>query len=179
MKSLILLILVAGLSAASWAGPAADDPIGFHDVIEQQTHLAPEIISAATPYIDSDLTRPWVGAVAILTIAMVFGMPVVLVAAVLYASHRKRRLAREMAGEFLASGQPVPPEVWQGLAGDTSPRSHLRKGMVMLGAGIGVFLCFRLMGRVEAAYLGLIPLFIGIAQLLIWRLERNTDTPGE
>jgi len=110
--------------------------------------------------------------IAALSILLIFGTPIMLVAAILYASHRKRRLARDMASEFLASGQPVPAEVWKGLAGDTSPRSNLHKGMIMLGAGAGVFVCFWLIGSMKAAYLALIPLFIGIAQLLIWKLEK-------
>jgi|GEM_PF-3403202 hypothetical protein len=118
--------------------------------------------------------------IAALSILLIFGTPIMLVAAVLYAGHRKRRLARDMASEFLANGQPVPPEVWQGLAGDTSARSNLHKGMIMLGAGVGVFVCFWLIGSMKAAYLALIPLFIGIAQLLIWKLEKpQENNPGE
>lgn len=117
--------------------------------------------------------------VAILAILLIFGTPIMLVAVVLYALHRKRRLALDMASKFLASDQPVPPEVWQGLAGNTSPRSNLHKGMIMLGVGVGVFLCFWLMGAMEAAYLALIPLFIGIAQLLIWNLEKHKASPKE
>ncbi len=110
---------------------------------------------------------------------LIFGTPIMLVAAVLYASHRKRRLACDMASEFLASGQPVPPEVWKGLAGDTSPRSNLHKGMIMLGASAGVFVCFWLIGSMKAAYLALIPLCIGIAQLLIWILEKPGNKDQE
>ena len=49
----------------------------------------------------------------------------------------------------------------------------------MLGVGAGVFLCFWLMGTTTAAYLALIPLFIGIAQLLIWNLEKHNASPKE
>ncbi len=113
-----------------------------------------------------------------LAILLIFGTPIMLVAAFLYAGHRKRRLASDMAGQFLANGQPVPPEVWRGLAGDATPRNNLHKGMIMLGLGLGIFLCFWLIGSPEAAYLGLIPLFIGIAQLLIWKLEEQKQKPG-
>ena len=115
----------------------------------------------------------------ILAVLFIFGTPIMLVALVLYALHRKRRLALEMASQFLASDKPVPPEVWQGLTGDTSPRSNLHNGMIMLGLGIGVFLCFWLMDATTAAYLALIPLFIGIAQLLIWSLEKQRASPKE
>ncbi|MFQ5634113.1 MAG: DUF6249 domain-containing protein [Gammaproteobacteria bacterium] len=117
--------------------------------------------------------------VAILAVTLIFGTPIMLVAAFLFAGYRKRRLAREMAGDFLASGQPVPPEVWQGLAGDATSRSNLHKGMIMLGVGAGVFLAFWLMGADEAAYLALIPLFIGLAQLLVWKLENRDADSGK
>ena len=119
------------------------------------------------------------GVIAIVAIVMIFGMPIMVVVAVLYAGHRKRRVASELASKFLDSGQPVPPEVWQGLAGDTTPRSNLHKGMMMLGIGAGVFLAFWFMGADDAAFLALIPLFIGIAQLLIWKLEKGKAGSGE
>ena len=115
--------------------------------------------------------------VATLSILLIFGSPIMLVIVILYAGYRKRQIASETAGQFLASGQSVPPEVWRGLVGDASPRSNLHKGMIMLGTGLGIFLCFWLIGSIEAAYLGLIPLFIGFAQLLIWKLEKpRTDS---
>lgn len=117
--------------------------------------------------------------VAILAIILIFGSPVMLVAIFLYASYRKRRLVRDMISQYLANGQPVPPEVFKGLAGDVTPRSNLHKGMILLGVGIGVVLSFWLMGKMTVAYLGLIPLFIGAAQLLIWKLEKDKAGAGE
>lgn len=140
---------------------------------------AVDVVSAASPDTTSGLGRAARWSIAVLAIVLIFGTPVMIVAMVLYASYRKRRLAREMASQFLASGQPVPPEVWRGLARDSAPRDNLRNGMVMLALGLGVFLCFWLIGSMPAAYLGLIPLFIGIAQLLIWKLEKNQKNTGD
>lgn len=117
--------------------------------------------------------------IAILAIMLIFGTPIMIVGAVLYSNYRKRRLVRDTVSDYLASGQQVPPEVWRGLSGDTAPKNNLNRGMITLALGIGVFLCFALMGAMEAAYLGLIPLFIGIAQLLIWKLEKGKAGPGE
>jgi len=118
-------------------------------------------------------------AIAILAITLIFGTPIMIVGAVLYSGYRKRRLVRDTVSNYLTSGQQVPPEVWQGLSGNTAPRNNLNRGMITLSVGVGVFLCFALMGEMEAAYLALIPLFIGIAQLLIWKLEKDKAGPGE
>ena len=163
-----LLILISVLVAArpdrrptTRPGPVKPQKAWSGRLIPLRKYLPPL-------YVDNALTEPWVGIVAtyhsdgLRHAGRAGGRSSV-------CQPSKRRLAREMAGEFLANGRPVPPEVWEVFAGDTSARSHLRKGMVMLGTGIGIFLSFRLMGHVGAAYLGLIPLFIGIAQLLIWR----------
>jgi hypothetical protein len=116
--------------------------------------------------------------VASLAIVLLFGMPIILVAIFLYSGYKKRRLVRDMVHEFVASGQAVPPEVWEGLAAETNPRSNLHKGMILVGVGAGIFACFALMGEFDAAYLALIPLFIGAAQLLIWLFERRKEGAG-
>ena len=118
-------------------------------------------------------------AVGALAIVLVFGMPVMIVVAVLYWAYRRRRLAHETVNQFLASGKDIPPEVLDNLFHEQAPRNNLHKGLVMTGLGVGVFLCFALIGSMKAASVGLIPLFIGLAQLLIWKLERPGDTVQE
>jgi len=155
----------------------SDNPENTSFIVELLTGLETDINSAASPYAGLNIyDRPdglWAAAIAIIAIVLIFGAPIMLVAAVLYAGHRKRRMASDMASQFLANGQEVPPEVWRGLAGDASPRSNLHKGMTMMGVGLGIFLCFWLIGSMKAASLGLIPMFLGIAQLLIWKLEKQ------
>ena len=107
-----------------------------------------------------------------LAILLIFGTPIMIVALVLYSSYRKRRLMHDTISQYVANGKDVPPEVIKSLRLEPSqPKSNLHKGMVMVGVGLGIFLCFILLGTVEAAALGLIPLFIGLAQILIWKLE--------
>jgi hypothetical protein len=114
-------------------------------------------------------------AVGALAVVLIFGMPVMIVVAVLYWAYRRRRLAHETINQFLASGKDIPPAVLDNLFREQAPRNNLHKGLVMTGLGVGIFLCFALIGSMKAASVGLIPLFIGLAQLLIWKLER----PGE
>ena len=111
--------------------------------------------------------------VASLAIALIFGTPIMLVAAVLYASYRKRRLMHNTIDQYVSSGRDIPPEVLQSLHQQVTPGNNLNRGLVMTGVGLGVIACFLVMGTREAAALGLIPLFIGLAQLLIWKLEKK------
>lgn len=112
--------------------------------------------------------------VAIVAIVLIFGTPFLIVAAVLFSSYRKRKLMHDTITMYVSSGKDVPPEVISSLeSSPVSKRSNLHKGLVMSGIGIGVFLCFMIIGSMSAASLGLIPLFIGLAQLLIWRLEER------
>ncbi|MFT7460298.1 MAG: hypothetical protein ACI909_002986, partial [Planctomycetota bacterium] len=106
-------------------------------------------------------------------IVVVFGTPIMIVAAVLFFSYRKKRLMHDTIDKYVTSGKDIPPEVLKGLQKDVTPKSNLQRGVVMSGIGLGMIACFGIMGGIEAAALGLIPLFIGLAQLLIWKLENK------
>jgi cadmium resistance protein CadD (predicted permease) len=109
--------------------------------------------------------------IGITAITLIFGSPLLIVAAVLYANYRKKRLVHDTINQYVSSGKDVPAEVMSSLQAEVTPKSSLRKGLVLTGAGLGIIACFVVMGETEAAALGLIPLFIGLAQLLIWKLE--------
>lgn len=106
-------------------------------------------------------------------IVVVFGTPIMIVAAVMYFSYRKKRLMHDTINQYVSSGKDIPPEVLKGLQKEVTPTNNLHKGLVMTGIGLGMITCFGIMGGVEPAALGLIPLFIGLAQLLIWKLENK------
>lgn len=111
-----------------------------------------------------------------LAIMLIFGTPVMIVAGVLYTSYRKRRLIHDTINSYVASGKEIPPEVFasfQQEAGPKTPRTNLHKGLIMVGVGLGIIVCFMIIDVAAAAAIGAIPLFIGLAQLLIWKLESN------
>lgn len=108
-----------------------------------------------------------------LGITFVFGTPLMIVAAVLYFSYRKKRLMHATIDQYVSSGKDIPQEVLNGLQKEVAPKNNLHRGLVMSGIGLGIFACFFLIDSIEAAALGLIPLFIGLAQLLIWKLENK------
>ena len=128
--------------------------------------------------LDSDSGENIALAIPLLAISLIFGTPILVVAAVLYAGYRKRRLVKETISEYLASGKDVPAEILESIHGGAEkPKNYLQKGFVMVGTGLGIFLCFAIMGEIEVASLGVIPLFIGLAQILIWKLEKPENGP--
>ena len=119
--------------------------------------------------------------IPIFGIIFTFSTPVIIVGIVLYISYRKRRLTHDTINKYLETGKDIPEKLLQNMFKETTPEtsSHLHRGAVMVGLGIGVFLCIYIMGTIKAASIALIPLFIGIAQLLIWMLEKNKQKVQE
>jgi Domain of unknown function (DUF6249) len=101
-------------------------------------------------------------------VAIVFGtaVPVLLAALVVWYQLRKTERIHDLALRLAERGQPVPPELF---AGTHSKQSDLRRGLVLIGLGIGLAIC---LAQFEAPWsIGLIPLFMGIGYLLVWKLE--------
>ena len=111
--------------------------------------------------------------VGMMAVILIFGGPLLIVAIVLYSSYKKRRLTHQTINSYVQSGKDIPAEVMEGLQKQSNPKSSLHKGVVLIGVGLGIFICFTLIGAMEAGAFGLIPFFIGLAQLLVWKLENK------
>ena len=101
-------------------------------------------------------------------VAIVCGtaMPVVLAALVLWYQLRKTQRVHDLALRLAEKGQPVPPELF---SGTHTKQSDLRRGLVLVGLGMGLSIC---LAQLEAPWsIGMIPLFMGIGYLLVWKLE--------
>ena len=104
--------------------------------------------------------------IAMMGIILGVGAPIALLAMVLWYKSRKTRLAHETAIKFAEKGQPVPPELF---ANNAEPFSDLRRGLVLLGLGLGLSM---FMYQLDAPWsLGMIPAFMGIGYLVVWKLE--------
>ena len=106
--------------------------------------------------------------VAIIGMLVSFGLPVVLVAAILAYKHRKLRMTHETISRLAEKGLPVPPELME------RPRpGHygLRGGLVLVALGIALAVVLREMGGPWS--IGLIPGLMGAALLLSWAIERR------
>jgi len=111
----------------------------------------------------------------IISVVMVFGMPVAIVALFVALRHRRNRMMHETLRAMIEKGVPIPPEL---LAGGGAARvgvsngagygnRDLRWGLVLIALGVGVGLM--------AGKLGLIPFFIGVALLIVWLIGVITN----
>src|SRR5712691_5657273 len=104
--------------------------------------------------------------VALMGMVVSFGLPLLLVAIILYYKHRRMRLTHETIMALAEKGLPVPPELL-----DPPRRSDagLRGGLVLVALGIGLAI---FLAEVHAPWsIGLIPGFMGVALLLAWAIE--------
>lgn len=104
---------------------------------------------------------------------------VLIVGAVQWSSFRKDRNRHQTLQLMVEKGAQIPVEL---ITPQKRKSSDLRKGLVLIGAGIGTLLFLLLThdARNSGAWgLGLIPTLIGCGYLLAWRLERGKDGNGD
>ena len=98
-----------------------------------------------------------------------FGLPLALVALVLYYKHRRLRMNHETITRLAEKGLPIPPELME------PPRrgnAGLRAGLVLVALGIA--LSFFFAGWGPGWSIGLIPGLMGIALLVAWKIESKS-----
>jgi len=113
--------------------------------------------------------------VAMTGMVVVFGLPLVLVAIVLLYKHRKLRMTHDTILRLAEKGMPVPPEL---LDPPRRGSQGLRGGLVLIGLGIGLSLFFLLAGT-PAWSIGFIPMLMGVALLIAWRIESKPGDKAE
>ena len=107
--------------------------------------------------------------VAVIGMVVTFGLPVLLVALILWFKHRKLRMTHETIMRLAEKGLPVPPELIA-----PPPRAQsaaLRGGLVLVAMGIGFGFLFQEMRGPWS--IGLIPGLMGVALLIAWAIERR------
>jgi hypothetical protein len=107
-------------------------------------------------------------------------LPVIIVGIVLYARGASARQRNDIIGRLVEKGLPIPPELMQqdSLLPKGRPNSPLRTALTLLGLGIGLIIFFLAQGG-DNWGIGAIPLAIGLAQLLAWKLEKPRDAGAD
>src|SRR5438876_5955047 len=117
-----------------------------------------------------------VTAVAITSLLVTFGLPLLIVAIVLFYKHRKLRITHDTIVRLAEKGIPVPPEL---LEPPRQRSSGLRGGLVLIALGAGLSIFFLQNERGGPWSIGLIPGLMGVALLIAWAIEsRAQDKSG-
>jgi hypothetical protein len=108
--------------------------------------------------------------VAVTGIVATFGLPLLIVAVILYYKHRRLRLTHETIKLLADKGLPVPPEL---LRPQGQSNAGLRGGLVLVGLGLALMIFF---GQMRGPWsIGLIPGLIGVALLIAWAIESRRE----
>ena len=108
------------------------------------------------------------GAVAVAGIVAGFGLPLLLVAVVLYYRHRRQRMIHDTIARLAEKGLPVPPDL---LEPRGRAQAGLRAGLVLVALGVALAIVF--WNRGPGWTIGLIPGLMGAALLLAWKIENR------
>jgi hypothetical protein len=98
-----------------------------------------------------------------------FGLPVMLVAIILYYKHRRQRMTHDTIVTLAEKGLPIPPELLEPPEPKRSSDAGLRGGLVLVALGIALGIFLR---EVHGPWsIGLIPGLMGVALLIAWKIE--------
>ncbi len=115
--------------------------------------------------------------IVLITMLAVFGMPVLIVAVIMYFSFSKTRALQRTVRLMVEKGQPVP-EFLLNPPPAQRQRSDIRRGVVLVMVGLGLMIFLGAVNDWEggAWSIGLIPFLIGAGYLLVWKLEGKKDS---
>ncbi len=115
---------------------------------------------------EQSLSRDITGIIANISI---FGLPVLIVGLVLFFRYRDNQNLYKIVNNMVDKGMEIPTHLLQ-IQRKKAPRSDLHKGLILISLGLGIACFLKIQGG-DAWSLGIIPLFIGVAYLIIWKLE--------
>ncbi len=111
-----------------------------------------------------------VGLVAVL---LIFGSPIVIVFIISQNRRRKREMVHGTIDKMIEMGQEVPVEMLDALDKGDGAKPTTHKAFVNIAIGLGAGIALMSLAGADVATLALIPLFIGLAQLLVTKLDKE------
>lgn len=113
--------------------------------------------------------------IPIIAILSVFGAPVLIVYLVVRSSTRRREMFHETVCKLAESGKDLPEGLIERLEGGEGGNAQQKAAkLIALGVALSISLFF--LDSIETASLGLIPLFIGVAQLWVWYTQQSASS---
>ncbi len=108
--------------------------------------------------------------IPIISILAVFGTPILIVWLVTRNSYRKKQLLMDNINRMVAEGRDIPPELLDAMEGE-SPSNMKDRGFTLIAVGLAIFIWLTAAAGPGVGSLGLIPLFIGVARFVNWKLD--------
>ncbi|MBB5210202.1 DUF6249 domain-containing protein [Microbulbifer hydrolyticus] len=110
--------------------------------------------------------------IGIIAILAVFGTPILIVWLVTRNSYRKKQLVMENINRMVSEGRDIPPELLDALEGESAGNTKDR-GFTLMAVGAAIFIWLTASAGIGVGSLGLIPLFIGVARYVNWKLDHQ------
>ena len=123
-------------------------------------------------YIHSDWSDG-IDVVGLVAVILLFGSPLLIVAIITYNRRRKREMVHATIDKMIEMGQDVPVEMLEALDKGDGAKPTMHKAVVNIAIGLAVGIALFSLAGADVATLALIPLFIGLAQLLVTRLDEK------
>ena len=112
---------------------------------------------------------------AIMAVSFTLGLPVIVIAIILYYKHRKRRQRDAVIEKFINSGKDVPAELlasWDLYPDESDSRLH--QGIKLIAVSLGLYLFLHFSVGTDVALIATVPLFLGIDRLIIWKISEKS-----
>jgi hypothetical protein len=99
---------------------------------------------------------------------------IAVVAVPLYFGFRKERQRQETLRAIIDKGGAIPPELLTPAQGrEDESRRDRRRGIILIAAALGIAGFLAVTGASKGIGIALIPMFIGVGYLVVWKLDQR------
>jgi hypothetical protein len=163
-----IIKIIRTLAETEWDDLTEDEKDKIHSALNEiEEGIEIDIASNSRGFFDA--------IVAIVAISFTLGLPIIVIAIILYYKHRKRRQRDALIEKFINSGKDVPAELlasWE-LHLD-EPNKILHQGIKLVAISLGLYLFLHVFIGADIALIATVPLFLGIARLIIWKISEKS-----
>jgi len=147
--------------------------------LEKLEKLDRDISMSIHSDIDTDGLKGAAILVPIVGIIAVFGTPILIVYLIVRAATRRKELMHENINKLLEQGRDIPPELMQAYQQQNSPEADLYSGIRLSLVGVAIIIALGSLAGFDVGSLGFIPLAIGLARVITWKIQESNKAQAE